>query len=657
MSRFLPLAPFLQWQLAPRKSQLTCMALEEYRRKRHFDQTPEPPPRVEKKGKFRFVIQKHRASHLHYDFRLEMEGVLKSWAVPKGPSLDPADKRLAMAVEDHPVSYFHFEGIIPENNYGAGTVMVWDTGTWDPVDADNPGKKLSKLEAERLASAMLKKGNLKFRLHGDKLQGEFALVHMKGRRPGSKGTEWLLLKHRDEAVQPGYDIDKYDYSVLTDRSLNEIAGDDKSKEWQSNRPAAPRKSGPNDWLSESVRKHDQQLSAKRKASAKEASPKPAPIATRKSAAKKSTKRTASKATSKASKEGSPARAKAAPIEVAELNGSRKAAMPAAIHPMLATLVDEPFDSSDWLYEIKWDGYRAVAYMDGSRLRLVSRNQNELTHAFPELQELKDAVRASKVILDGEIVALDEKGRASFSLMQQRTGIGEGGRKIRISRTDVPLAFYVFDVLYLDGYSLERVNLEDRKRLLREIVTPSQLIRVSEDFPNGKELYAVAKQQQIEGIVAKKRNSCYTQKRSREWLKIKITQQQECVIAGYTDPKGSREHFGSIVLGLYDERNRLVHVGQAGTGFNERNQNELWKLLKPLETTTNPFGQRVDASRRVHFVRPELVAQIKFTEWTHEGNSGQVKMRAPVFLGLRADKSPKECRFERAAHTADIKPAA
>jgi bifunctional non-homologous end joining protein LigD len=332
-------------------------------------------------------------------------------------------------------------------------------------------------------------------------------------------------------------------------------------------------------------------------------------------------------------------------------------MPTAIHPMLATLVDEPFDSADWLFEIKWDGYRAVAFISNSRAKLVSRNQNELTAAFPEMAELPQDVRASEAILDGEIVALDEHGRASFSLMQQRTGVGEGGRKIRISRKDVPLAYYVFDLLYLDGYSLERVNLEDRKRLLRDVVTSTQLIRISEDFPKGIELYKAATTQKIEGVVAKKRNSCYTQKRSREWLKIKITQEQECVIAGYTDPKGSRENFGSIVLGLYDKRGKLVHVGQAGTGFDERTHSELWKLLKPLTSTTNPFGQKVDASRRVHFVRPSLVAQIKFTEWTHEGNSGQIKMRAPVFLGLRADKDPKECRFERAEHTTDVTPAA
>jgi bifunctional non-homologous end joining protein LigD len=629
------------------------MALEEYRRKRHFDRTPEPPPKVEKKGKFRFVVQKHRASHLHYDFRLEMEGVLKSWAVPKGPSLDPADKRLAMAVEDHPVSYFHFEGIIPEDNYGAGTVMVWDTGTWDPVDVDHPGKKMSSAEAERLAIEMLRKGNLKFRLQGKKLKGEFALVHMKGRRPGSKGNEWLLLKHRDEAVKAGFDIDKYDYSALTDRSLNEIAGDTKSAEWHSDRPAAPQKTGRNDWLADSIRKHDQQLSAKRKTTAVKSAKAPATTA-KKTAAKKSVAKTAKK---KSSKEGSLESARPSHPSVADVKGARKAPMPTAIYPMLATLVDEPFDSADWLYEIKWDGYRAVAFIKNSRVKLVSRNQNEYTAAFPELAELPQDVRASEAILDGEIVALDEHGRASFSLMQQRTGVGEGGRKIRISRKDVPLAYYVFDLLYLDGYSLERVSLDDRKRLLREIVTSTQLIRISEDFPKGIELYKAAAAQKIEGVVAKKRNSCYTQKRSREWLKIKITQEQECVIAGYTDPKGSRENFGSIVLGLYNERGKLVHVGQAGTGFDERTHSELWKLLKPLETTNNPFGQKVDASRRVHFIRPTLVAQIKFTEWTHEGNSGQIKMRAPVFLGLRADKDPKECRFERVEHTTDVTPAA
>ncbi len=218
------------------------MALEEYKRKRDFKQTPEPPPKLGKGKQQRFVVQKHRATRLHYDFRLEMEGVLKSWAVPKGPSLDPADKRLAMQVEDHPVSYFDFEGTIPAGNYGAGTVMVWDMGTWEPQGD---------------AAAMLKKGDLKFRLDGQKLKGEFALVHIKSRRPDSKGTEWLLIKHRDAYVEPGYDIDQYDYSVLTKRSLKEIAGDAGSAEWLSSRKATSRgSSSKNDWLADSIAKAD-----------------------------------------------------------------------------------------------------------------------------------------------------------------------------------------------------------------------------------------------------------------------------------------------------------------------------------------------------------------------------------------------------------------
>src|SRR5437763_4179442 len=248
------------------------MALEEYRRKRRFSDTPEPPPAVEPKGHHRFVIQKHHASRLHYDFRLEMEGVLKSWAVPKGPSLDPADKRLAMMVEDHPVSYFHFEGIIPPGNYGAGTVMVWDTGTWEPLRETGPQQyeAYPDKEKDKAAAAMLAKGDLKFRLHGEKLKGDFVLAHMRSRRPGSKGNEWLLIKHRDEHVVPGYDIDEYDYSVLTQRSMDEIAGDAGSATWKSSRPAAASSRGNKKWLADTLARVSQQKSAE---SAKESKPK------------------------------------------------------------------------------------------------------------------------------------------------------------------------------------------------------------------------------------------------------------------------------------------------------------------------------------------------------------------------------------------------
>jgi bifunctional non-homologous end joining protein LigD len=325
-------------------------------------------------------------------------------------------------------------------------------------------------------------------------------------------------------------------------------------------------------------------------------------------------------------------------------------MPRSIRPMLATLIDKPFDGDEWLYEVKWDGYRAVAFLDGKSVRLVSRNQNDLTSAYPELHELPQWIKAKTAILDGEIVALDEEGRSSFSLMQQRTGVGEGGRRIRRTRDDIPIAYYAFDLLFLDGYDLTQVDLEQRKELLHGILAPNDLLRYSDHYAGqGTALFKAAAQRGLEGIVAKHRTSCYEQKRSREWLKIKIVRRQECVIGGYTDPRGARENFGSLVLGLYDEKGRLIPVGQAGSGFTEQTHADVWKLLHKLETARSPFVGKIDSDRRVHFVKPELVAEIKFTEWTHEGQSGGVKMRAPVFQGLRFDKKPSECKFEVASN--------
>jgi bifunctional non-homologous end joining protein LigD len=619
------------------------MALEEYRRKRHFEATPEPPPKVEKKAGNRFVVQKHAASHLHYDFRLEMEGVLKSWAVPKGPTLDTVDKRLAMMVEDHPVSYYDFEGIIPEGNYGAGTVMVWDMGTWEPLGD---------------AHAMLAKGDLKFRLYGKKLNGEFALVHMKGRRPGSKGNEWLLIKKKDEAVKPGYNVDKLDWSVITKRSMKQIAGDQKSREWQSDRPAAPAK-GKKAWLADSIAKADQK---KRSASVKTPSAASTAKQSPRTSKTKSGKTKSSKSATKlpSAKDGSSGhpltRSSNHPIpsdsdtqisrSPDSLKGAVKSPMPTLIHPMLATLTDHPFSSGDWLYEIKWDGYRAIAFVANGDVTLVSRNQNEMTSLYPELHKLRSLVKGKQVVLDGEIVALDERGRSSFSLMQQRAGIRSGVKRTR-QDTSIPVLYYVFDLLYLDGYSLMKVDLEQRKDLLRSIITESPILRYSEHFvEEGERLYEAAREQDLEGIVAKRRHSCYEQKRSREWLKVKITKRQECVIGGYTDPRGSREHFGSIILGLYDEKGRLIHVGNAGSGFNAATHDALWKRLQKLAIDKSPFYGKVEASRRPHWVRPELVAEIKFNEWTHEGQSGSIKMRAPVYEGLRFDKPPRECVFEK-----------
>ena len=313
--------------------------------------------------------------------------------------------------------------------------------------------------------------------------------------------------------------------------------------------------------------------------------------------------------------------------------------------MLATLVDAPFDDEQWLFEIKLDGYRAVAYLDSGNVRLVSRNQNDFTAGFPEVAAaLAAGVKAKQAVLDGEIVALDPEGRPSFSLMQQRTGMDTGrpGR-IGIARRDVPIVFYAFDLIWLEGYSLTKVDLEQRKDLLRQIVGKHERLFFSDHvIGKGNALFQLAQQKGLEGILAKRRASGYIQKRTREWLKIKITQRIECVIGGYTEPKGSREHFGSIILGLYDKKKRLIHVGQAGSGFTEQSHAAMWKKLKALETPKNPFYGRVDTLRKNHWAKPELVAEIKFIEWTHEG-----KLRAPVYLGLRADKKPQDCRFERA----------
>ena len=597
------------------------MALEEYRRKRRFEQTPEPPPQVDKASRHRFVVQKHRASRLHYDFRLEMEGVLKSWAVPKGPSLDTADKRLAMQVEDHPVSYLDFEGIIPPGNYGAGTVMVWDIGTW---------------EAEGNASEMLAKGDLKFRLQGKKLKGGFVLARMRSRRPGSKGTEWLLIKHRDEYVVPGYNINDYDYSVLTQRSLEEIASDAGSAEWQSSRAAST--SAKNAWLADTLAKV-----RKKKQTTED---------TEVTEAKKKTKKTTGargKSGVRENKKNSSVSSvssvvKTAPAVISKTAGAVQEPMPSAIHPMLATLVDKPFDDDEWLFEIKWDGYRAVAFLEDGKVRLVSRNQNDLTGEYPELRGLADHVRARTAILDGEIVALDEQGRSSFSLMQQRSGFREPGRR-GARNPSIPILYYAFDLLYLDGYSLFKVDLEKRKELLAGIVAASDILRYSDHHAGqGTELFRAAAEKGLEGIVAKRRRSCYIQKRSREWLKMKITQRQECVIGGYTDPKGSREHFGSVILGLYDDQGRLIHVGQAGSGFTQETHADLWRRLEKLKTSRSPFYGRVQTGHGMHWVKPELVAEIKFTEWTHETDGGGLKMRAPVYEGLRFDKKPRECVF-------------
>jgi bifunctional non-homologous end joining protein LigD len=316
--------------------------------------------------------------------------------------------------------------------------------------------------------------------------------------------------------------------------------------------------------------------------------------------------------------------------------------------MLATAIEKPFDGDDWLFEIKWDGYRAVAFIENGKVRLVSRNQNELTHRYPELKDLPQFVKAKTAILDGEVVALDDQGRPSFSLMQQRTGFRPGGKRGTVN-ADVPVLYYAFDLLYLDGYDWRKVPLEKRKEKLESVIVGGDVLRFSDHYAReGKALFEVAKQKGLEGILAKRRECPYQERRSSDWLKIKIRHRVECVIGGYTEPEGSRAHFGSIVLGLYDKQGRLIHVGQAGSGFNQKSLAEIWSMLKERETKQKPFYGEVEALRKVYWIKPELVAEIEYAEWTEgaSGGSGS-KLRAPVFLGLRDDKDPKECLLEEA----------
>ena len=631
------------------------MALEEYKRKRRFEETPEPPPKVEKKKGNRFVVQKHEATRLHYDFRLEMEGVLKSWAVPRGPSLDPADKRLAMHVEDHPVSYFDFEGNIPEGNYGAGSVMVWDVGTWQPLSPiQKDGKYVPGTEKE--AAEMLAKGDLKFRLNGKRLKGDFALIKMKGRRPGSKGNEWLMIKKHDDHVVEGYDAGDIDESVLSKRSMDEIAGDARSKEWTSSRPAGGGKLKAA-WLADAVARVDKKKKLQTPGGEK-------------AKKLKTDKKTSTPHITEEHGDGPKRMAGAGADGHSELTASSnsvnsvssvvkaaterdcagtptKGPMPTSIYPMLAESITEPFDGKDWLFEIKWDGYRAISFIENGKVRLMSRNQNELTGRYPELKDMPEFVKAKNAILDGEVVALDEEGKASFSLMQQRTGFRPGGKRAS-ANADVPVLYYAFDLLYLDGEDWRKVPLEERKRKLKSIITDGDALRYSDHYAEqGKALFQIASQKGLEGIVAKRRASCYEERRSREWLKIKIRHDIECVVGGFTEPEGSRAHFGSLVLGLYDKEKRLIHVGQAGSGFNQKSLSEIMKTLRKIETKSNPFFGEVEALRRVSWVKPELVAEIEYAEWTHGTGAGSgPKLRAPVFLGLRDDKKPEECKLEQ-----------
>ena len=582
------------------------MALEEYKRKRDFKKTAEPagkplPKKV--KGASRFVIQKHDARRLHYDFRLEMDGVLKSWALPKGLSWKRGEKHLAVEVEDHPIEYEDFEGVIPEGQYGGGTVMVWDRGNYY-VYGEQPVKSL-------------RDGKLHLVLDGEKAKGEWTLVRIRGRDDAK--NQWLILKTGADAKPPSKKLD--DHSVKTERTMKQIA-DARDAEWESNRD-----------------EKDASATSRFKARIRDAIK----------------KKTNDEAVGQAHLPAvASAKVGRLPIEKPRSRSGHSTIaflpeLPSAkarfVEAMKAKLVKEPPVTGDWLYELKFDGIRLIALKADKKVSLLSRNQNELGARFPEIVEAMKNLPAHECVIDGEVVALDEEGRSSFQLLQAR----------EMEDRKSPSYFYAFDLLQLDGKSLVGLPLEARKSVLEKLCGGTgDLIRYSGAIGGVAErLLKEVKRRGLEGIIGKQRNSVYESgRRSGAWIKLKCVAQQEFVIGGYTPPQGARKHFGAILVGYYENK-KLVFAGKVGTGFTTKLLAVLHKKFRDEERADCPFvdlpskqnGQWIQGitpslMRKMHWIKPVFVCEIKFAEWTRDG-----KLRAPVFLGLREDKKPSDVMRE------------
>lgn len=522
------------------------MGLTEYAAKRKFGKTPEPEPGApHERHRLMFVVHKHAARALHYDLRLELEGVLKSWAVPRGPSLDPAVKRLAVMVEDHPLDYKDFEGIIPEGNYGAGSVIIWDRGFYHHPAAEDENKN-----AQLLLDG-LRKGDLKFVLEGEKLHGEFALVKM-----GGDGKSWLLLKKKDRHAATG-DILAENRSVVSRKTLEEMFEPGARKSFRHN-------------TVNRIRLHET-------------------------------------------------------MEREELKDAPIMPMPHTMKPMLATLIKEPFDHPEWVFEVKWDGYRAIAEIRDGAVSLYSRNGISFEKKFfPVVEALRRF--GCEAVLDGEIVVVDGQGRPDFQLLQHYQGAGSG-----------QLLYYVFDLLYFQGHDLTGLSLLRRKEILKKILPSASKIRFSDHVgEEGILFYQAAKKKGLEGIIAKHAGSAYESgRRSRQWLKVKTRLTQEGVIAGFTEPRGARHSFGSLVLGIF-QGNELLYIGHSGGGFGTRDLREIRAKLDPLILRECPFSVEPETNAPVTWVKPELVCEIGLSGWTEDG-----LMRQPVFLRLREDKTASE----------------
>jgi len=574
------------------------MGLAEYKHKRDFKKTSEPagkPVPRKVKGASRFVIQKHAARRLHYDFRLEMEGVLKSWALPKGLPWKRGEKHLAVEVEDHPIEYEDFEGVIPEGQYGGGTVMVWDRGTYY-VYGEQPLKSL-------------REGKLHLILDGKKAKGEWTLVRIRGRE-GEK-NQWLILKTGDEVKPISSKLE--DESAKTGRTMKQIA-DARDAEWQS------------------IRLEDQSPTTQFKARIREAIKK--------------------KVKDDVVGGDRPARWDILFGRARERLGEPSlpklpSAKPRFIEPMKAKLVEKPPATGDWIYELKFDGIRLIGIKDRDKVSLLSRNQNDLSARFPEIADAIKNLPADECVIDGEVVALDEEGRSSFQLLQAREM--EGRRS--------PVYFYAFDLLQLEGKSLVSLPLEARKNVLEKLCTKAGDPRIRYSGAIGgdaKQLLKEVQRRGLEGIIGKSRNSVYEPgRRSGTWVKLKCVNEQEFVIGGYTPPQGARKHFGAVLVGYYKDRD-FVFAGKAGTGFTTKSLAALHKKFRAEERAECPFvdlpskqnGQWVlgitpSMMKKIHWINPKFVAEIKFAEWTRDG-----KLRAPVFMGLREDKEPGEVVRER-----------
>lgn len=537
-------------------------ALKLYKEKRNFDVTSEPAEGGEAGvDALTFVIQKHWASRLHYDFRLELDGTMKSWAVPKGPSYDTHDKRMAVQVEDHPIAYSSFEGTIPEKQYGAGKVIIWDKGTWTPLVDPRAGYEA---------------GNLKFELHGHKMHGKWALIRMKGK--GEKQPPWLLIKEKDDFVRPASE-----FSVV-----DEMPDSVKSLKAPKAARAARKQAG----------KAKVDLAAPVDFDAVDHSSKPPP-------------------------------------------GAVEAKLPLEMKPELATLVDAaPGDPHDWVFEIKFDGYRMLARVEGDKVQLITRNGNDWTAKLTPLRDELARMKLPDGWYDGEIVVHDDDGKPDFGLLQTAF---DGSDTAHI-------LYFLFDVPYLHGHDLRDCALVHRRAALRNVLdhVKSDIVRFSDEFGNDpQELVVAACRMGLEGVIGKRRDSRYVQRRSPDWIKLKCGKRQEFVIGGYTDPQGSRVGIGALLLGTHDEHGVLKYAGNVGTGFNAKVLKELKEKLTALDTDVSPFPPKAVAGRKHHWVKPVLLCEISFAEWTSAGS-----VRHAVFHGLREDKPATAITREVPKHVED-----